>query len=55
MKNLIPSFPELTREVIIVLVGLIGAAFILSRFPALRDFVSGQSITLKDSTGRVLV
>ena len=55
MDKFIPSLPELTREVLIVLVGLVGAAFILSRFPALRDFVTGNSLTLKDQSGRVLI
>lgn len=54
MKDFIPSLPELSREVLIVLVGLVGAAFILSRFPALRDFVTGNSLTVKDQTGQVL-
>lgn len=54
MKNFIPTLPELTREVLIVLVGLVGAAYILSQFPALRDFVTGNSLTVKDSSGKVL-
>lgn len=54
MKNFIPTLPELSREVLIVLVGLVGAAFILSRFPALRDFVTGNSLTVKDPAGNVL-
>lgn len=54
MKDFIPTLPELTREVLIVLVGLVGAAFILSRFPELRDFVTGNSLTVKDQAGKVL-
>jgi hypothetical protein len=54
MNKFIPTLPELTREVLIVLVGLIGAAFVLSRFPALRDFVTGNSLTVKDESGKVL-
>lgn len=34
--------------------GIIIAAFILSRFPALRDWVAAQSITVKDEKGNVL-
>lgn len=54
MKNFIPTPAELSREVLIVLVGLVGAAFILSRFPALRDFVTGNSLTVKDQAGNTL-
>ena len=55
MNKFIPTLPELTREVLIVLVGLVGAAFILSRFPALRDFVTGNSLTIKDTSGKTLL
>lgn len=54
MNPYMPTFPQLTREVIIVLVGVLGAALILSRFPALREFVAAQSITVNDTKGNQL-
>lgn len=58
MKNLkpfIPTAPEVSREIIIVLVGVIGAAFILSRFPNLKKFVTENSVTLNDQNGNNIV
>lgn len=54
MKNFIPSAPEVGREILIVLAGVLGAAYILSRFPQVRDFVAAQSITVKDEKGVTL-
>jgi hypothetical protein len=50
----IPPPTAIVREGIVVLGGLLLAAFILSRFPSLGAWVAGQSITLKDPQGRVL-
>lgn len=54
LKAIIPTGPELARETIIVLVGLLAAAFIISRFPSLRTFVSENSLTVKDGQGTTL-
>jgi hypothetical protein len=51
LAKIIPSVPEVGREAVTVLAGLLIAAFILSRFPKIAAFVSGQSITIKNSNG----
>ena len=55
LKTIIPTGPEIARETIIVLCGLLAAAFILSRIPALRKFVTDNSLTLKDGQGNTLL
>jgi len=55
LKAIIPTAPEIARETIIVLCGLCAAAFILSRFPALRKFVTENSLTVKDGQGNALL
>jgi len=54
ISKIIPTVPEVAREGLIVLGGLLLAAFVLSRFPKIRDWVTAQSITVKDSSGRTL-
>ncbi|MTV36285.1 hypothetical protein [Duganella radicis] len=54
LSKLIPAPVEVGREALTVLGGLLIAAFILSRFPKIRDFVAGQSITVKDSSNNIL-
>jgi hypothetical protein len=54
LSKIIPSAPEMGREIIIVLVGVLGAAYILSRFPALQAFVTANSVTVKNTSGTVL-
>lgn len=54
LQKIIPTPVEVGREALIVLGGLLIAALILSRFPKVRDFVAGQSITVKDSRNNVL-
>lgn len=50
----IPTPAAVVREGIVVLGGLLLAAYILSRFPKVSAWVAGQSITIKDPQGRVL-
>lgn len=50
----IPGPTALVRETIIVLVGVLAAAYIISRFPALKKFVGDASITVNDSKGNNL-
>ncbi len=52
LKKIIPTAPEIGREALIVLGGVLMAAWILSRFPKLQKFVSDSSITVKDSSGK---
>jgi hypothetical protein len=54
ISKIIPGPAEVAREGIIVLGGLLLAAFVLSRVPALREFVTGNSLTVKDDGGNVL-
>jgi hypothetical protein len=54
LPDLIPTPTRVVQEGIIVLGGILLAAFFLSRFPRLRDWVSSQSITIKDPQGRTL-
>jgi hypothetical protein len=54
VKKLIPSPLEVGREAIIVLGGIVIAAWVISRYPALKKFVSDSSITVKDQAGKVL-
>lgn len=53
IKPIIPSVPQVAREGLIVLGGVLIAAYILSRFPRLRDWVTAQSITVKDPNNNV--
>jgi hypothetical protein len=52
--NIIPKIPEVTHAGLVALGGVLLAAFILSRFPAVRDWVAAQSITVKDGSNKVL-
>jgi len=54
LKAIIPTVPELARETIIVLVGLLAASYVISRFPAVRKFVTDNSLTVKDGQGNSL-
>lgn len=54
LTKIIPTGPEVAREAIIVLGGILIAAYVLSRFPKIRDWVAAQSITVKESSGRTL-
>ncbi len=54
LKSIIPTGPQVAREALIVLGGVLIAAFILSRFPKLQKFVSDNSLTVKDTAGNNL-
>ena len=54
ISKIIPTGPEVAREALIVLAGVLIAALILSRFPALQKFVSQNSLTVKDGQGNTL-
>lgn len=51
VKAVIPTGPEVIREALIVLGGVLIAAYIISRFPALKNMVRESSITVDDSQG----
>lgn len=54
LKSIIPTGPQVAREALIVLGGLLVAAFILSRFPKLQKFVTQNSLTIKDDKGNTI-
>lgn len=54
LTKIIPTGPEVAREALIVLAGVLIAALILSRFPALQKFVSQNSLTVKADDGSTL-
>ncbi len=55
VKSIIPTGPQVAREALIVLGGVLIAAFIISRFPALKKFVGDASITVKDDKGNQFI
>lgn len=50
-KKIVPSGPEVMREALIVLGGVIIASLVISRIPWMKQLVSGASITVNDSKG----
>jgi hypothetical protein len=54
LAKIIPPPTAIVREGVIVLGGLLLAAFVLSRFPRLRDWVTAQSITVTDPNKNIL-
>jgi len=54
LKKIIPSGPEFAHEALIVLGGVLIAAFILSRFPGLQKFVTDNSLTVKRDDGQIM-
>lgn len=55
LKQIIPPWPAVAREGLIVLGGILIAAFVISRFPKLKSFVADNSVTLKDGSGNVII
>jgi hypothetical protein len=55
LKQIIPTPTQVMREGLIVLGGVLIAAYIISRFPKLQTFVQGSSITIKNQHGDVLI
>lgn len=53
-KQIIPTVPQVLREGLIVLGGVLIAAWTISRFPSLKKFVTDQSITVKDGNGNTI-
>lgn len=54
IKQIIPSPVAVGREALIVLGGLLIAAYVLSKFPKLQNFVTANSLTVKSTDGKVL-
>ena len=53
IKTYLPSVPQVSREAITVLAGVLIAAYIISRFPKLKTFVEGNSLTVQDPNKNV--
>lgn len=51
IKKIIPTGPEVLREALIVLGGVVIASLVISRIPWLKQLVTGASITVNDSKG----
>lgn len=51
VKAVVPTPTAVVRESLIVLGGVLIAAFVISRFPALKKFVGDASITVNDKQG----
>jgi hypothetical protein len=54
IKQYLPSHVEIVKEGIIVLGGVLLAALILSRFPSVKRFVQGNSLTVNDQNNNQL-
>ncbi|MFC4932945.1 hypothetical protein [Massilia sp. GCM10023247] len=51
IKDIIPPPVSVLREGLIVLGGILIAAYVISRFPKLKSFVVENSVTVNDSQG----
>jgi hypothetical protein len=51
IKDIIPPPASVLREGLIVLGGILIAAYVISRFPKLKSFVVENSVTVNDSQG----
>lgn len=54
LQQVIPPPASVLREALIVLGGVLIAAYILSKFPKAQKFVAANSVTVKDGDGNVL-
>jgi hypothetical protein len=51
LKTYLPSVPQISRETVTVLL----AAFIISRFPKVKEFVQQNRLTVGDNNGNVFM
>lgn len=54
IKKIVPTGPEVLREALIVLGGVLIAAWVIKQFPGLKKFVGDASITVNDAQGNNL-
>jgi hypothetical protein len=54
LKPYLPTMPQLSRETIAIMIGTIGAAWLISRFPSVREFVNQHSVVIRDTDGETL-
>jgi len=55
LKKIVPTGPEVLREALIVLGGVVIASLVISRIPWLKELVTGASITVKDNSGNQIL
>jgi hypothetical protein len=48
IKQIVPTIPEVLREALIVVGGVLIASWVLSNFPALKSYVTANSVTLPE-------
>lgn len=48
LKQVVPTVPEVLREALIVLGGVLIASWVLSNFPNLKEYVTANSVTLPE-------
>lgn len=48
IKQIVPTVPEILREALIVIGGVLVASWVLSNFPALKSYVTANSVTLSE-------
>lgn len=48
IKQIMPTVPEVLREALVVLGGVLIASWVLSQFPALKQYVTANSVTLPE-------
>ena len=54
IKQVVPPPVAVLREGLIVLGGVLLAAYVISKFPAVQKFVMANSVTVKTEDGQVL-
>ena len=54
IKPYIPNPHEVVREGLIVIGGVLIAAYVLSKFPKLQAMINASSVTVKNTSGDVL-
>ncbi len=54
LREMIPGPERIVFEVLVVTAGVLGAAFLISRFPAIQRFVQNSSVTVKSTAGEIL-
>lgn len=55
LNKIIPPWHAMAREIILVSVGILGTAWLISRFPKAKQFVTDNSVTLKDGNGDIII
>lgn len=53
-REILPTPQRVALEVLIVAGGVLGAAFLISRFPKLQQFVQQNSVVVKSDKGDVI-